>query len=152
MKGSQLSFNPETYESYPIQGLDQFIYDLAKTLYFYEIRTEGYPLEFQEEKFDEILAQLNVYIAIVSIHKGKGEAGKFRTLVKKLRDLKKEVTAKPDKKIRVSRSKIKQRVADAFLNHIQAPRSLLAERSAQLLRKFYLSSDTEGMREYFKKK
>jgi hypothetical protein len=25
LKGSQLSFNPETYESYPIQGLDQFV-------------------------------------------------------------------------------------------------------------------------------
>jgi hypothetical protein len=81
-----------------------------------------------------------------------GEARRFRTLLEKLRDLKKEVSAKPSKKTRASKSQIKQEVADAFLKHIEAPRGLMAERSAQLLPEFYIPAEPEGMREYFKKK
>jgi hypothetical protein len=141
------------HDPYPIQGLDQFIFDLAMALHYYQIRTEeGYPLEFQEEKFDEALAHLMTYIAVVKIFKGTGEAGRFKTLVKKLTDLKKEVIAKPDKKIRVSKSKIKEHVAAAFRKHVQAPGDCMAERSAQLLDKFGMSATADGMREYFKNK
>jgi hypothetical protein len=152
LKGYQLGFNPETYESHPIQDLDQFIYGLAKSIDLYWVKIEGYPIEFQEAKFDEALAHLSTYIAGVKIFKGKGEVGKFRTLLRELQKLKRGVTAKPDKKIRVPKSQTKQKIADAFLKHIQAPKDILAERSAQLLREFYISAEKEGMREYFKNK
>jgi hypothetical protein len=124
------------YESYPIRDLGQFIYDLSHLLDIYEMEVTGWDSELQVYFFSEGVRYLKLFTTGVRMFKGKRAAQPFKTMLRDLKSLEKEVSAKPDSPPRVSRSALKQQVADIFYGHIQAPGTIIADQVSELLTLF----------------
>jgi hypothetical protein len=133
------------YESYPIEDLSQFIYELSRLLDRYETRVSGWPSETQEYFFSEAVRNLKVFMAGVYIFKGRRAEQPFKTALSNLKTIKKKVLAKPDITPQMSKSKLKKDVADIFRKHIQAPRTIIADRVSELLALFEIKTSPSAI-------
>ncbi len=147
--GLKTSFTP--YESHPIPDLTQFIYELSELLYMYEAFLKWRP-EREEYYFSKGIEYLDTFSIGVRMFKGRRAAQRYETALRNLKDLVKEIMAKPDLPSKQSRSDLKQEVVDIFRKHIQAPHITLSERISELLTVFDISTTPEGIRNLFKKK
>lgn len=153
LKGADNPGNGLQYESHPIKDLDQFIYDLAYALYL-EVGSTDYPSDFQQYSFSEGMRHLKWFVSLVRWHKGKRAAEQMKKAVSTLETLARNIETKKNLTPNVSKPAIKKQIVDIFLEHIQVPtpRSIMADRAADLLNAFDISATPEGMREYFKNK
>jgi hypothetical protein len=133
------------YESYHIEDLHQFIYKLSNLIDRYETSISGWPSETQEYWFSEAVRYLEVFMAGVYIFKGRRAEQPFKTALSNLKTIKKEVLAKPDIVPRMSKSKLKQDVADIFRKHIQAPGTIIGDRVSELLALFEIKTSPSAI-------
>jgi hypothetical protein len=145
LKGWHL--HEDIYESYPIEDLDQFIFDLSVPLWTLENKKSGYDLEMHEYFLSEGMKSFLSFIGEVEIFKGLRPARRLKTKLTALENLANEVLAKPDlSKPSVSKPQVKQKVFDIFRKHIKAPDSKIAEGVAELLSIFGIQRTPEAIR------
>jgi hypothetical protein len=135
---------------YPIPDLAQFIYALSYRLFVHEMNE--YPEEFQSQLFSKGIYHLKLFTSGVRSFKGRRAAQRFKTMLDNLDAIEKEIQAKTCKPRKVSIPKLKREIADIFCDHIKAPKYIIADLAAALLKEFDISATPEGVRDSLKER
>jgi hypothetical protein len=149
LKGWHLCENH--YKFHPIKDLNQFIYELSNLLYMHKLFLRWSPKR-EGSYFSKGVEYLELFEVGVQIIKGRRAAQLFRTALRNLKTIEKEISAKPDLPPKPSKPALKQKVVDIFRKHIKAPASIMSERIAKLLAVFDISAAPGGIGDLFKKK